>query len=128
MLKTTIAGHIGSVKLVKKSGKAERGGFTTLNFTVASNTKSASGEIITHWASCKLWGPRAEALAPHLSQGQAVVVEGRPEARAFSGKTSKAQAELVVHVTYFEFTGPRPKGAPKSIEIEVDGNTSPTIG
>lgn len=115
MLKTIVIGHVGQSKLVKKPGTPEEGGFTVLNFTVASNSTTRSGKEVTNWVSCKLWGPRAEKLANHVVKGQGVAVEGRPEAVAYlSGE--KAKGDLVLHVEKFEFVGGKPEGAPAGVE------------
>lgn len=110
MFKTTITGNVGSVKLIKGNPGAncdkpqEAQGYTVLNFTLASNITGRSGKKATHWVSCKLWGNRAEALAPHITSGQQLLVEGRPEARAYESKTGP-KADLVIHIEHLEFLG-----------------------
>jgi single-strand DNA-binding protein len=112
MTTTIVSGHVGTVRLNSKPGKAEEGGFTVLNFTVASNSVTKSGKEVTNWVTCKLWGPRAESLSKHLVKGQGVIVEGRPEARAYQGNDGSVKSDLVVHVNSFEFMGPKPENAP----------------
>lgn len=115
MFKATITGNVGSVKLAKNNPMGEGTGFTVLNFTVASNSTTRSGKAVTNWISCKLWGSRAEALAPHIIRGQQVLVEGRPEARAYQSKGG-TKADLVLHIEKFEFLGAKPEEAPAILD------------
>jgi hypothetical protein len=124
MITTIVSGHIGKTKLSTKPGSAKEGGYTVLTFSVASNASSANGEEITNWVTAKLWGPRAEALAPHLVKGQAVVLEGRPEARGYASGT-EIRGELTLHVSTFEFLGPKPKSAPDRVEGDKEPHPTP---
>jgi single-strand DNA-binding protein len=109
MFTATITGNVGSVKLAQGNPRNENDpGFKVLNFTVASNSTTSKGSPVTNWTSCKLWGVRAEALAPHLSRGQQVLVIGRPEARAYDSQ-SGPKAEFVIHVEKLEFLGTKPR-------------------
>jgi single-stranded DNA-binding protein len=111
MINAIVSGNIGSAKLVKKPE------FTVLDFTVASNSTTKGGKTVTNWVTGKLWGPRAISLAPYLVKGKTVLIEGRPEAVGYAGKDG-VKGNLVVHVTNFEFVGPKPKSAPSSVEGE----------
>jgi single-stranded DNA-binding protein len=126
MIQATVSGHIGSVKLVKKPTTPQENGFTVLTFSVASNSASRSGEEITNWVTGKLWGPRAEALAPHLVKGQAVVIQGRPEARGYASG-NELRGELTVHVSNFEFLGPKPESAPGQVQGEPEPHPTPKV-
>lgn len=51
-----------------------------LRFTVATSFKRKQGEDWieeTEWHRCTLWGKRGEALAPHLTKGTKVTIQGR---------------------------------------------------
>ena len=124
MITATVSGHVGTVKLASKPGSPEEGGFTVLNFTVASNAVSRTGKSMTNWVSCKMWGARAEGLAKHLLTGQGVVVTGRPEARAYAGKDGTPKSDLVLHVDTFEFLGGKP-GAEGTEPIQAVGEEAP---
>jgi len=117
MLTAQLAGHVGTVKLVKKDAVGDKPAFTVLQLSVASNAKTSKGPV-TNWTSVKLWGPRAEALAPHVSKGQAVAITGRPEAQAYNGE-SGLRADLVIHADTFEFIGAKPEAAPAG-EVALD--------
>lgn len=114
MIKSTITGHVGTVQFTEKEAAGDKPAFSVLSFTVASNGTTRSGQKVTNWATCKLWGPRAKSLHGHLVQGQGVAVTGRPEARGYAGNDGTAKAELVVHVDEFEFLGGKPDKAPES--------------
>ena len=111
MQTATIVGHVGSVKFTKLEANGEKPKVTLLSFNVATNAKTKAGKQITNWTTCKLWGPRAEALAPHVAKGQGVAVTGRPEANAYTTEAGP-RSELVVHITEFNFMGGKPDGAP----------------
>jgi single-stranded DNA-binding protein len=126
MITATVTGHVGTVKLASKTGSPEEGGFTVLNFTVASNAVSRSGKNLTNWVSCKLWGPRAAGLAKQLVSGQGVVMTGRPESRAYIGKDGAAKSDLVLHVDTFEFLGGKPDKERKTVQAVGDEAPVPT--
>lgn len=109
---TIVSGNVGSVRLTTKPTEGSEPGFSVLNFTVASNSVTKTGKEVTNWVTCKLWGPRAEALSKHLVKGQGVIVEGRPEARGYKSNDGSVKTELVVHVNVFEFMGAKPENAP----------------
>lgn len=97
MLEIKLTGNCGTVRLVKSAGKSP-----VLNVSLATNRKVGDREF-TDWTSVKIWGERAEKLAPFISKGTKLLITGRPEARAFKAADGTAKAELVVHVTDLEF-------------------------
>lgn len=118
MITTIVTGHVGTARLTKTDA------FTVLNFTVASNAVTRSGEAVTNWVNAKIWGPRAEALAPYLVKGRAVAIMGRPEATGYLSE-GEAKASLTLHVVDFEFTGPKPEGAPENAVGEEAPHPAP---
>jgi len=124
MINAIVSGNIGKVKFIKKQD--QESGFTLLAFSVASHTSTKTGEEITNWVTGKLWGPRAEALAPHLTKGQAVIIQGKPEARGYSSG-NEIKGELSIHVSSFEFIGPKPKNAPNLVQGDQEPYPSPSI-
>jgi len=103
MKSITIAGRVGNDAELRQtqSGKA------VASFTVAvDNGKDASGrKRDATWFKCVLWEKRAEALAPHITKGQFVVVSGEPGVEAYTAKNGEAAAKLVVRVDQFTFGG-----------------------
>lgn len=97
MLKTTITGHVGTSRLVEPKGKS-----AVLNFSIATNRRVGEHEY-TDWVSCKVWGDRGQKLAPHIQKGTHLLVEGRPESRAYKANDGTAKAELIIHANDIEF-------------------------
>jgi len=106
MLKTEIIGNVGTCRLVKAPGKAP-----VLNVSLAANRKMGDREFVD-WVSVKVWGERAERLAPHITKGSKLLVIGRPEARSFKAADGTAKAELVVHASEIEFLSAKGKVNP----------------
>lgn len=103
MLEIKVTGNCGTCRLVKAVGKSP-----VLNVSLATNRKVGEREF-TDWTSIKIWGERAERLAPHISKGTKLLVTGRPEARAFKANDGTAKAELVVHASEIEFLSAKGK-------------------
>ena len=78
-----IAGNVGNVKEVRDVGDD-----CVLNFSIAvDNGKDKNGERReSTWYDCSLWGKRARSLAPYITKGSKLTVQGRPTARAHEGK------------------------------------------
>ncbi len=103
MLEVTITGSVGSVKLVTTPGKS-----SVLNVNIATNRRVGDREY-TDWTSAKVWGERAEKLAPHVQKGARLLIKGRPEARGYTAADGTAKAELIVHINELEFLSAKPK-------------------
>ena len=101
MLETKQTGNVESFKLVAPKGKTP-----VLNISLASNRKVGEREFVD-WTSVKIWGERAQKLAPHIDKGTKLLITGRPEARAYKGNDGLAKAELVIHVSEIEFLSAR---------------------
>lgn len=78
-----IAGNVGNVKEVRDVGDD-----CVLNFSIAvDNGKDKNGDKReSTWFDCSLWGKRARSLAPYITKGSKLTVQGRPTARAHEGK------------------------------------------
>lgn len=103
MLEITLTGSVGSCKLVTTAGKS-----SVLNVNIATNRKMGDREF-TDWTSVKIWGERAEKLAPHVSKGAKLLIKGRPESRGYLAADGTAKAELIVHANEIEFLSAKPK-------------------
>lgn len=105
MNKAILVGNLGQDAELKVMS----GGDAVLNFSVATSEKwtdKQSGEKKekTEWHRCALWGKRAEALAPHLTKGTKVVVEGKIETRSYEKDGEKRYATSI-KVNELEFAG-----------------------
>lgn len=103
MLKMELTGYVGNRKLVTTPGKSP-----VLNISLATNRKVGDREF-TDWTSVKIWGERAEKLAPHIQKGTHLLIVGRPEARAYKAADGTPKAELVLHVNELEFLSAKVK-------------------
>ncbi|NLR57072.1 single-stranded DNA-binding protein [Chitinophaga polysaccharea] len=87
MIKLQLIGHLGR-DVVKK----EVNGATVFNFPVAVNErfKNAQGilEERTTWVDCSLWDKGN--VAPYLTQGVMVYVEGAPKVEAYISSNTGA--------------------------------------
>jgi single-strand DNA-binding protein len=63
----------------------------------------------TVWLDCSLWGDRGEKLAPYLTKGSQIVVEGDIGTREHEGKTY-----LTLDVREVKLTGGKPDSKPAS--------------
>ena len=97
MLEVKVTGNVGTCRLVTAAGKSP-----VLNVSLATNRKIGDREF-TDWTSVKIWGERAQKLAPHISKGTKLLITGRPEARAYKSSDGTAKAELIVHANEIEF-------------------------
>jgi len=101
MLEIKQTGNVGTCRLVTAAGKSP-----VLNITLATNRKVGEREF-TDWSSVKIWGERAQKLAPFITKGTKLLITGRPEARAFKGNDGLAKAELIIHASDIEFLSPK---------------------
>lgn len=111
MLKATVIGNLGADAELKQS----QGGQPLLRVNVAGNYRArndtdGSWEERTEWVRVTLFGNRAEALAPMLTKGTRVYVEGRLEARPWTDQSGGLRAGLELVANDVEFMGARPDG------------------
>jgi single-strand DNA-binding protein len=107
MLKASVIGNLGSDPDMKylPSGSA------MLQMNVASNyrVKSQSGDWsdATEWVRVTLFGKRAETLSGMLKKGMRVFVDGRLEARPWTGRDGTVHAGLELVASDVEFVSQR---------------------
>lgn len=110
MLKASIIGNIGGDPEMKYSAS----GAPFLRFNVASNGRvrgtDGSWTDETTWVRCTVFGQRAESLSQYLSKGVRVYVDGRLEARPWTGQNGQINAGLELVATDCEFMSAKPSG------------------
>ena len=96
MFNLTIAGHIGNDAVIRAVNGAN-GQTSVCSFSVAvkSKQKGADQRPITKWVECSLWGKRAESLAPFLTKGTAVSIDGEPSVDSFEGTSGLQLKQLL---------------------------------
>src|ERR1051325_4813030 len=103
MIKLQIIGNLGKDCVVNTVN-----GKNVINFTVAHTEKyrdsHGNNQEKTTWVDCAYWTDRT-ALAPYLTKGKQVYVEGTPEARSFQRNDGTPGASLSVRVREVQLLG-----------------------
>ncbi|QCO16930.1 single-stranded DNA-binding protein (plasmid) [Azospirillum brasilense] len=98
----TFTGRLGADGELRSTQSGEK----VLGFRVANDVGFGDRKT-TQWVDCSVWGRRAEALAPHLTKGKAVVISGEVTLREFEKRDGTRGAGLSVRVNEIDFTGGR---------------------
>ncbi len=96
----TFTGRLGADGELRTTQSGEK----VLGFRVANDVGFGERKT-TQWVDCSIWGRRAEALAPHLTKGKAVVVSGEVTIREYEKRDGTRGAGLSVRVNEIDFTG-----------------------
>ncbi|MFY0254891.1 single-stranded DNA-binding protein [Chitinophaga sp. 30R24] len=117
MIKLQLIGHLGR-DVVKK----EVNGSVVFNFPVAVNErfKNAQGILAerTTWVDCSLWD--RENVAPYLTQGVMVFVEGAPRVEAYvSNSTGALSGALRLRVFSLQLLSRREEEKRKATVTDV---------
>ncbi|HEY1113889.1 MAG TPA: single-stranded DNA-binding protein [Chitinophagaceae bacterium] len=111
MIKMQVIGNLGKDCVVNTVN-----GKNVINFTVAHTEKykdsSGNQQEKTTWVDCAYWTDRT-AVAPYLTRGQKVFVEGTPEVRSFTRNDGTNGASLSLRVREVELVGGRGDAAPR---------------
>lgn len=102
MIKLIVSGRVGQDAELKNVGDT-----TVCSFSVAHTEKvyGANPSEKTIWVTCSIWGERATKLAPHITKGTFLVVEGSGSVNAFM-KNNEPSAVIRCNVSSLEF-GPK---------------------
>ncbi len=96
MIKLQAIGRIGKDCTVNNVN-----GKQVINFIVAHSEKykdhQGNQQEKTTWIDCAYWTDRT-AIAPYLTKGAQVYVEGQPEAKMYTGKDGSNGSKLSVRV------------------------------
>ena len=95
MIKLQVIGNLGSDATITDTGQ---GG--VVNFSVAHSEKVNHVDRTT-WVKCAYWGGM-EKLAPFLTKGTKVYVEGYPAGEAWKNDKGEPQAALKMNVIRLE--------------------------
>jgi single-strand DNA-binding protein len=103
MIKMQIIGRLGKDCVVNTVN-----GKSVMNFTVAHSEKYKDSQGVmqekTIWVDCAYWSDRT-AVAPYLTKGTQVYVEGQPEARSFQRNDGTPGASLSLRVREVQLLG-----------------------
>lgn len=105
MIKLQIIGNLGKDCVVNTVN-----GKNVINFTVAHTEKykdsQGTQQEKTTWVDCAYWTDRT-AVAPYLTKGKQVYVEGQPEARSFQRNDGTPGSSLSLRVREVQLLGGR---------------------
>lgn len=105
MIKMQIIGNLGKDCVVNTVN-----GKNVINFTVAHTEKykdsQGNQQEKTTWVDCAWWTDRT-AVAPYLTKGKQVYVEGTPEARSFQRNDGTPGSSLSLRVRDLQLLGGR---------------------
>lgn len=103
MIKMQVIGNLGKDCVVNTVN-----GKNVINFTVAHTEKyrdsQGNNQEKTTWVDCAYWTDRT-AVAPYLTKGTQVFVEGAPEVRSFTRNDGTAGASLSMRVREVQLLG-----------------------
>jgi single-strand DNA-binding protein len=108
MIKMQVIGRLGKDCVVNAVN-----GKNVINFTVAHSEKykdsQGNNQEKTTWVDCAYWTDRT-AVAPYLTKGTQVYVEGSPEVRSFQRQDGTAGASLSMRVREVQLLGSKTEG------------------
>ncbi len=108
MIKMQVIGRLGKDCVVNAVN-----GKNVINFTVAHSEKykdsSGNNQEKTTWVDCAYWTDRT-AIAPYLTRGTQVFVEGTPEVRSFQRNDGTAGASLSMRIREVQLLGSKGEG------------------
>lgn len=121
MIKLIVSGRVGNDAELKTVGDT-----TVCSFSVAHTEKiyGPTPSEKTIWVSCNIWGERGPKLAPHITKGTFVVVEGSGTVNSYLQKNGDPAAILNCKVVSLEFGG-KPNGTTESTSVTNTGYTNP---
>jgi single-strand DNA-binding protein len=112
MIKMQIIGRLGKDCVVNTVNSK-----SVINFSVAHSEKykdsQGSLQEKTIWVDCAYWTDRT-AVAPYLTKGTQVFVEGQPEARSFQRNDGTPGSSLSLRVREVQLLGSKAEGGAPS--------------
>lgn len=82
--------------------------------------KDGKQQEITDWHNLKMFGKTAESLAPYLTKGLLILVEGKSKTRSWNDKTGKTNYITEVHIERVEFCSQSSYKKPTELDKVTD--------
>ncbi|MEO6071164.1 MAG: single-stranded DNA-binding protein [Chitinophagaceae bacterium] len=124
MIKMQVIGNLGKDCVVNAVN-----GKNVINFTVAHTEKykdsQGNSQEKTTWVDCAYWTDRT-AVAPYLTKGTQVYVEGAPEVRSFQRNDGTAGASLSLRVREVQLLGRKGEGRGGDSQPSYNNNRQDT--
>ena len=121
MIKMQVIGNLGKDCLVNTVN-----GKNVINFTVAHTEKyrdsQGNNQEKTTWVDCAYWSDKT-GIAPYLTKGKQVFVEGTPELRTYQKNDGTNGASLSLRVREVQLLGGKADG-PSSGGYNQQGSSS----
>jgi single-strand DNA-binding protein len=125
MIKMQVIGNLGKDCVVNTVN-----GKNVINFTVAHTEKyrdsQGNNQEKTTWVDCAYWTDRT-GLAPYLTKGKQVFVEGQPEVRSFTRQDGTSGASLSLRVREVQLLGGKGESSGSNSSYSPAANTSTSI-
>lgn len=122
MIKMQVIGNLGKDCVVNTVN-----GRNVINFTVAHTEKfrdsQGNNQERTTWVDCSYWTDKT-AVAPYLTKGKQVYVEGAPEVRSFTRNDGSAGASLTLRVVQVQLLGGRDSGQSPQQGDQMSGSSN----
>ena len=126
MIKMQVIGNLGKDCIVNTVN-----GKNVINFTVAHTEKyrdsQGNNQEKTTWVDCAYWTDRT-AVAPYLTKGTQVFVEGTPEVRSFQRSDGTSGASLSLRVREVQLLSRKSDGgipSPQGYDASASKQQSP---
>ena len=104
--------------------KVTPSGQNVVNFSIATNSvwvdKNQQKQESTEFHNLVFWGKRGEALAPYLTKGKLVMVDGELKTRSWVGQDGQKKYRTEIFVKNLQF-GPRASGEGAFMANKEDG-------
>ncbi|RMG44821.1 MAG: single-stranded DNA-binding protein [Acidobacteria bacterium] len=105
LAKVILIGNLGRDAELRRTP----GGTTLADFSIATNErwtdKNGTQQEHTQWFRVTLWGRQAEALAPYLTKGKQVYVDGTLRAREYTDRDGNRRTSLDVRADTITLLG-----------------------
>ena len=121
MIKLQVIGHLG-----RNAVQREANGKSVLGFSVAHTEKFKNQQGVqqerTTWVDCSLW--ERDNLAPYLTQGTQVFVEGTPALDTYVSNTTNEKIPVLrLRVTNIQLLGSRREEVARTEGVSQSGHT-----
>ncbi len=99
----SVIGRVGKDAVVAKTNA----GTSVANFSVAIDIGWGEKKT-TMWAKCKLFGERADKLAPYIKKGDRIGVQGEISLEEWTDRDNNKRTDLAVNVKDVTLCGEKP--------------------
>lgn len=111
MFLITAHGNVGHDPEQKPAGQTN---LTTFSLAVTTGKDRHTGEKITEWINCEVWGARGDVVMQYIKRGSAITVQGSGQVdRYTSRKDASEKTGIKMKVDHFTLP-PKDTAAPQA--------------